>query len=144
GEESSALRAGLLSGLARALVFQGDHERGAIVRTNAISLARTLPDPRPLATTLVRSYWSRGTSSLEEISAMLTEAVEIGEALGDTAIAGEALGWRVPTFIALGDPDSARREIAALRANAEQTAQPWMLHVAEHYGSRLRLLGGRP
>jgi DNA-binding CsgD family transcriptional regulator/tetratricopeptide (TPR) repeat protein len=143
GEESSALRAGLLSGLARALVFQGDHERGAIVRTNAISLARTLPDPRPLATTLVRSYWSRGTSSLEEISAMLTEAVEIGEALGDTAIVAEAMGWRVPTFIALGDLDSARREIAALRANAEQTAQPWMLHVAEHYGSSIALCDGR-
>jgi DNA-binding CsgD family transcriptional regulator len=91
----------------------------------------------------VRSYWSRGTSSLEEILVMLTEAVEIGEALGDTAIVAEAMGWRVPTFIALGDLDSARREIAVLRAYAEQAAQPWMLHIAEHYGSSIALCDGR-
>ena len=34
GDESSELRVGLLGGLARALDFQGDHERGAIVRTS--------------------------------------------------------------------------------------------------------------
>ena len=32
GDESSELRVGLLSGLARALDYQGEHERGAIVR----------------------------------------------------------------------------------------------------------------
>ena len=36
GDEDSGLRVGLLGGLARALDFQGQHERGAIVRTNAI------------------------------------------------------------------------------------------------------------
>ena len=38
---------------------------------------------------------------------------------------------------------SARREVAALRATAEQTAQPFMLHVAEHYGSAIALCDGR-
>ena len=33
GDESSALRVGLLGGLARALDFQGEHERGAVVRS---------------------------------------------------------------------------------------------------------------
>jgi DNA-binding CsgD family transcriptional regulator/tetratricopeptide (TPR) repeat protein len=142
-EDSPALRAGLLSGLGRALVFQGDHERGAIVRTNAVALARGLRDPIPLAKTLVRSYWSRGTSSLDEILAMLTEALDLGEELGDTEIVAEAMAWRVPTFVALGDLEAARREVAALLATAEQTAQPFMLHVAEHYGSSIALCDGR-
>ena len=34
GEEDSSLRVGLLGGLARALDFQGDHVRGAVVRTH--------------------------------------------------------------------------------------------------------------
>ena len=46
GEEDSELRVGLLSGLARALDFQGRRERGAIVRTSAIAMARRLDDQR--------------------------------------------------------------------------------------------------
>ena len=93
---------------------------------------------------LVRSYWSRGTSSLDEILAMLTEAVDLGEELGDTEILAEAMAWRVPTFVALGDIESARREVATLLATAEQTAQPFMLHVAEHYGSAHRAVRRAP
>ena len=142
-DESSELRVGLLSGLARALDYQGDHERGAIVRTNAVAMARRLDDRTGLARTLVRSYWSRGTSSLAEILEMLTEAKALGEELGNTEIVAEAMGWRVPAFVALCDLDSARREAAALRATAEQTAQPFMLHVAEHYSSAIALCDGR-
>ena len=57
-------------------------------------------DRAGLATVLVRSYWSRGTSSLEEILAMLTEARDLAEELGDTEIRAEAMAWRVPTFVA--------------------------------------------
>ena len=42
---------------------------------SAIAMARRLDDRAGLATVLMRSYWSRGTTSLEEILAMLTEAV---------------------------------------------------------------------
>ena len=51
---------------------------------------------------------TRGTSSLDEILAMLTEARELGEELGNTEIRAEAMAWRVPTFVALCDLDSAR------------------------------------
>jgi DNA-binding CsgD family transcriptional regulator len=143
GEEDSGLRVGLLSGLARALDFQGDHERAAIVRTSAIAMIRRLRDPAGLATVLVRAYWSRGTNSLEEILAMLTEAAAIGDELGDTEIRAEAMSWRVPAFVALGDIASARDDVAALQATAEQTAQPFMLHVAAHYGAAIALSDGR-
>ena len=49
----------------------------------------------------------------------------------------------MPTFVVLGDIDSARREVASLRETAEGTAQPFMLHVAEHYGSAIALGDGR-
>ncbi|MGZ4168928.1 MAG: hypothetical protein ACXVSA_19575, partial [Solirubrobacteraceae bacterium] len=105
GEESSELRVGLLSGLARSLDYQGEHERGAIVRRSAVAMARRLDDRTGLATTLVRSYWSRGTSSLAEILEMLTEAKAIGEELGNTELIAEAMAWRVPAFVALSDLD---------------------------------------
>jgi DNA-binding CsgD family transcriptional regulator len=143
GEASSEIRVGLLSGLARALDFQGDHERAEVVRTSAIGMARRSGDRAGLATVLMRAYWSRGKNSLEEILAMLTEAAAIGEELGNTEIRAEALSWRVPTFVALGDIGAARREVNALQETAEQTAQPFMLHVAAHYGAAMALCDGR-
>jgi DNA-binding CsgD family transcriptional regulator/tetratricopeptide (TPR) repeat protein len=143
GDDDSELRVGLLSGLARALDFQGQRERGAVVRTSAVSMARRLGDRAGLATVLARSYWSRGTTSLGEILEMVTEAKYLGEQLGSTEIRAEAMAWRVPAFVALCDLESARREVAALRDTAERTAQPFMLHVAEHYGSALALHDGR-
>jgi DNA-binding CsgD family transcriptional regulator/tetratricopeptide (TPR) repeat protein len=142
GEESEELRIGLLAGLARALDFQGERERGAIVRESAVALARGHGDSAGLARVLVRSYWARGTTPLEEILAMLTEARDLAEELGDAEIHTEAMAWRVPTFVALGDLESARVEVAAQREMAERAAQPFMRHVAEHYGSAIALCDG--
>jgi DNA-binding CsgD family transcriptional regulator/tetratricopeptide (TPR) repeat protein len=142
-DESSALRVGLLGGLARALDFRGEHERGANVRTQAIAMARRVQDHAGLAAVLTHSYWSRGTRPLEEVLDMLTEARDLGDELGNTEIRAEAMTKRVLAFVALCDLDSARGEIAALRETAEQTAQPFMLHVADHYGSAIALCDGR-
>jgi DNA-binding CsgD family transcriptional regulator/tetratricopeptide (TPR) repeat protein len=143
GDEDSSLRVLLLAGLARGLDFRGDHERGRIVRANAIAMARQLDDRRGLATVLMRSYWALGASRLEEVRDMLTEARDLGDELGDTEIRVEAMAWRVPAFVALGDMPAARREVVLLRETAEQTAQPFMIHVAEHYGSAIALGDGR-
>jgi DNA-binding CsgD family transcriptional regulator len=143
GDESSELRVGLLGGLARALDFQGQHERGAVVRTSAIGMARELEDHLGLAGVLSRSYWSRGTTSLEEILEMLTEARDLGVQLGNTEVRAEAMAWRVPAFVALCDLESARREVAELLEIADQTAQPFMIHVVHHYASALALCDGR-
>ena len=91
GDGNSTLRVGLLAGLARALDFQGDYTRGAIVRTNAVAMARHPQDRVGLATVLMRSYWSLGASSLEEILEMLTEARDLGEELGNTEVRAEAM-----------------------------------------------------
>lgn len=142
GEESEELRIGLLAGLARALDFQGERERGAIVHESAVALARGREDRAGLAKVLVRSYWARGTTPLEEILSMLTEARDLAEELGDVETRTEAMAWRAPTFVALGDLESARMEVAAQREMAKRAAQPFMRHVAEHYGSAIALCDG--
>ncbi len=142
GEESEELRIGLLAGLTRALDFRGERERAAIVRENAVALARRREDRAALAKVLVRSYWGRGTTPLEEILSMLTEARDLAEEMGDAETHTEAMAWRAPTFVALGDLESARLEVAAQREMAERAAQPFMQHVAEHYGSAIALCDG--
>jgi len=142
GEHESQLSVELLGSLARALDGQGEHERGAIVRANAIELARRLGDRAGLATVLVRSYWSRGATPIEQILKMLTEARAISEELGDTELQAEAMSWRAPAFVAIADIPAARSEAAQLRRMAEITRQTFNLHVAEHYGAAIALSDG--
>jgi DNA-binding CsgD family transcriptional regulator len=143
GEHESELSVELLSGLARALDGQGEHKRGAIARANAIELARRLRHRAGLATVLVRSYWSRGATPIDEILEMLTEARAISEELGDMELQAEAMSWRVPAFVAIADIPAARSEAAQLRRMAEITRQPFILHVAEHYGAAIALSDGQ-
>jgi DNA-binding CsgD family transcriptional regulator/tetratricopeptide (TPR) repeat protein len=141
-DSSDELRIRLLAGLSRALNFAGERERGALVRDNAIALARRYEDRAGLAKVLVGAYWARGTTPLEEILSMLTEARDLGQELGDVEMQTDAMAWRAPTFVALSDLDSARAEVVVLREMAERTAQPFMHHVAEHYGSAIALCDG--
>jgi DNA-binding CsgD family transcriptional regulator len=143
GEDDSELRVGLLSGLARALDKQGRQDRAARVRDAAIAMARRLGDRTGLATVLMRSAWSRGRTPVHEVLAMLREAEQLGAELGDTDILAEAIAWQVPTLLAACDLDGARRVSAVLRETAERTAQPFMIHVAEHHGAAIALCDGR-
>jgi DNA-binding CsgD family transcriptional regulator/tetratricopeptide (TPR) repeat protein len=142
GDGDVELRIGLLAGLARGLSIAGDPARGAVVRGNAIALAREHGDRRSLARVLTRSYWARGTTALEEMLEMLTEGRDLAGEMGDIETQTEAMGWRVPTLVALCDLDSAWDEIAAVLEMAERTAQPFMNHIAEHYGSAIALCRG--
>jgi DNA-binding CsgD family transcriptional regulator/tetratricopeptide (TPR) repeat protein len=142
-EEPSQLRVGVLGGLARALQIRGEHSRGAAVRTEAVAMARAIGDRAALATVLAGSFWSRGTSSPEQVLEWLTEARDIAAELGDEDLRAEAMNWRVAALLSLCDVDAARRELAAVHATAERTAQPFHLHVAEHCGSAIALCDGR-
>ncbi len=143
GDDDSELRVGALSGLARALANRGDHERAGVVRTNAIAMARRLGDRRGLATILMRSHWAGGSSTLEEIREMLSEAHELAQELDDIEIQAESVQWRVAVLIALGDLDAAQRDLDTVLALAEQMRQPFIFHVAEHYGAAIALAQGR-
>ena len=142
-EDDSTLRVGLLSGLARTLEFEGASAQGKVVREEAIAMARRLDDRQGLATVLMRAYWARSTLSLREILAMLTEACELAEQIGDIDIQAEAMEWRVATLLALGEIEAAREGVAVVLEMAQQMRQPFILHVAEHYLSSLALFEGR-
>jgi DNA-binding CsgD family transcriptional regulator/tetratricopeptide (TPR) repeat protein len=141
--EDSRLRVGLLASLARALEFEGDSDRAAVVRANAIAMARRIDDWPGLATVLRGIYWARATTSLAEALEMLGEARDLAGALGDVEGQAEATQWRVPALMALGEIATANEELAVAHDMARHTRQPFILHVAEHYRSALALLEGR-
>ncbi len=142
GEGDSPLRVLVLAGLSRANVDQGDHARGALVRESAIEMARRVGEKRSLAQVLVLGHRARGTSTLEELLDQLTEARDIGEELGDSEMIAQAMGWRVPTYMALSDLGSARRETLELLAVGGRVGRPFMLHIAEQYRAAIALSEG--
>jgi DNA-binding CsgD family transcriptional regulator len=142
GELGAELRVSLLGGLARALDFQGERERGARERDEAIKLARSSGDRRGLGTLLAAAYWSRGTTSVEQIYDMLVEARAIGDELDDDELRAEAVSWTVPALVALCDHDAARATLVHLFETARRVNEPFRFHVAEHYASALALCDG--
>jgi DNA-binding CsgD family transcriptional regulator len=140
--DDSELRALVLSGLARALELRGESSRAALARDESIAMSRRRSDPRTLGATLATAYWSRGSSTNEEIVRMLLEARDIGRELEDVEIEGEALSWLVPSYVVLCDHDAARESLGLLFGVARRLSEPFLLHVAEHYGAALALCDG--
>ena len=140
--EDSRLRVGLLASLARALEFEGNSDRAAVAREEAIAMARRIDDRPGLATVLTGIYWARATTSLAEALEMLGEARDLAEEMGDVEGQAEATQWRVSAWMALGEIVPARKELAIALEMAQSTRQPFMLHVTEHYRSALALLEG--
>jgi DNA-binding SARP family transcriptional activator/DNA-binding CsgD family transcriptional regulator len=139
----SALRVRVLAGLALALAAQGDHLRGAVVRANAIEMARRIDDHQGLATVLMHAYWARGDTPLEDILGMLTESRDVAARIADIEIHAQAMEWRGLALIALGDIEAAREELAKVTETAKRARQPYILYIAEQYGSALALMEGR-
>jgi DNA-binding CsgD family transcriptional regulator len=146
--QDSTLRVGLLAGLARTLLLEGDLPRGKVVRESAIAMARRIDDRRGLATGLMRAglmraYWAGGTLSLPEILESLGEACALAAEIGDVEIQAEAMVWRVSALLALGEIETARQELAVVHEMARRIRQPFILHATEHHGSAVALLEGR-
>ena len=142
-ERDSDLRVMVLSGLARACAFVGQHDRSAALRHEAVEMARRLDDRPALATVLMRSYWAKGSTPMDEILAMLTESRDLAAELGDTELQAEAMEWRISALIALGNLEAARTELAIVHDMASRVGQPFIIHVAEHYLSAIALCDGR-
>ncbi len=142
GEEESTLRIGLLSALARVLTYRGDHGRAAIVYANAVEMARRLGDRRGLAILLTRAYLILGTSTLEVVPEMLTEARALSDELGEREVQDDVIGWRVVAWIALGELEAARRDLAEFFARADRVKVPFWRFAAEQMGSAIALCDG--
>jgi DNA-binding CsgD family transcriptional regulator len=142
GGAESTLRVGLLSALVRVLSYRGDPGRAELTRSNAIEMARRLGDQRGLATLLARAYSARGTSTLEQVAEMLTEARALGDELDDLEIQSHALGWRAATWIALGELEAARRDLAEFIKLSDRGKQPFWSFAAEQFASAIALCEG--
>jgi DNA-binding SARP family transcriptional activator/DNA-binding CsgD family transcriptional regulator len=142
GDRRSLLQARVLGRLARALDKRGSTARGSVVRAKAVEMAREVGDPAALAFVLSNTYWARDIPR-ERVLEMVTEARSLAEQASDLELRAEAMNYRVATLVELCDIDSAGREAAAARANADQVGQPFHLHVAEHDGSAIALCQGR-
>jgi predicted ATPase len=94
GPGDSPLKARALAWLSRALAYSGAWRRAAGAREEAVAMARRLGDPRAVAAALLQAWIARGTLPLEEALAMLTQARELGEELGDVP--------DVPKVVAVG------------------------------------------
>ena len=73
---------------------------------------------------------------------MLTEASALAHELGDLEIQSDATGWRAVTWIALGDLDAARRDLAEFFELPNRARQPFVSFVAEQIGSAIALCEG--
>jgi DNA-binding SARP family transcriptional activator/DNA-binding CsgD family transcriptional regulator len=142
-DAESALRVHVLVALSDALATQGDHPRSAVVRTNAIAMARRIDDRHGLASVLAHSYWARGTAALEDVVEMLTESQDLAAELGDVDLQAEATEWKVIALMPLGKIEAARHELTAVTATAQRVRQPFILYIAEQLSAALALLEGR-
>jgi DNA-binding CsgD family transcriptional regulator len=140
--DDSELRARVFGGLARSLELVGERARAALARDESISMSRRLGDRRSLGATLAQSYWSRGSSTNEEVNRMLLEARALGHELDDLELQGEALSWLVPSYVVLCNHDAAAASLAQLLGIARRLSQPFLSHVAEHYAAALALCDG--
>ena len=129
---------------ARALDMQGDARAGAIVARRAIALARRLGDRAGLATVL------------DALLLVARGDLARGDPRDAHRGAGDGRGARRHRDPGRGDlvaragvrgrsatSTSRAREVVSLLEIAQMTAQPFMLHVAEHYGSAIALADGR-
>ena len=73
---------------------------------------------------------------------MLTEACAVADELGDLEIQSDARGWRAVTWIALGELDAARRDLAEFFELPNRARQPFVSFAAEHIGSAIALCEG--
>jgi class 3 adenylate cyclase/DNA-binding CsgD family transcriptional regulator/tetratricopeptide (TPR) repeat protein len=143
GPGDSSLKARTLAWLSRALAYSGAWARAARAREEAVAMARRLGDHQALAAALLQAWIARGTLPLKEVLAMLTEARELGEELGDPELVAGARAWAIVALFELCDLEGARRETQQLRRAAEQTRQPFPMYTAELHGSAIALCDGR-
>jgi DNA-binding CsgD family transcriptional regulator len=130
GEGDSPLKARVLGGLARALVFAGSFERSSPIDQQAIAMARRVGDMATLAATLRARYFTRWRpEDAGERLATANEVLSIAEAIGDKDMAVEAYAWRLVGLMEHGDIEAVDAQLATHRHLAEELRQPFYIYV---------------
>jgi DNA-binding CsgD family transcriptional regulator len=139
-----ALRARLLGGLARAVYFAGDRQRGRAVAENAVAMARRNGDPAALAYAMAAKRIAiSGPDGIDERLHVATELKQLARTAGDYPLLLEGSYWRARTLLELGDVAGADAEIDAYTRIVTQLRQPRYLSDAEAFRLIRAMLEGR-
>ena len=131
---------------ARARVPGRGADRRATSASEAIAMARRIDDRHGLAGVLMGSYWARATTDLDDDprDARPRRATS-AEQIGDIEVQAEAMEWRIAALMALGRDRRGRAGSWRVALGmAQDTRQPFILHVAEHYELGARAARGAP
>jgi len=121
----SALRARVVLGLGRALIYEARPERCRALVDNALAIARRVGDPHALAMALfAKHFLSMGPGDLRERRPILDEAIELAEAGHLRGVAFASRVSLVHDLLESGDVVSAEREIDRLARHPELPRLP--------------------
>jgi tetratricopeptide (TPR) repeat protein len=117
GEQDSILRARVLGGLARALLFTGVLDQATTYARQAVEVARRVGDPSVLAFNLhVLLLFPGRPEETEERLMYATEMVPLAQEANEEELVLYAYGWRQLLLFELGDIEAAESTIEAGRS----------------------------
>ncbi len=144
GEPDDATTARLLAALARELSHgPGDRARAGPISDRAVTLARQLRDPGPLAICLFARHdamWAPGSAELR--LGVLDEMGRAADSARDHALSLEALFGRFVALLELGDP-AAYTVFLRVTEAAQRLGQPHYRWIVQSRRAALALLSGR-
>ncbi|WP_084687807.1 helix-turn-helix transcriptional regulator [Paraburkholderia oxyphila] len=140
----STAKAQLLSSLARALIFSGEDAQAAIVREQAVAMARRSGDTGALVSTLastlsIRWQPERSAQRLRDID----EALHLAEAAGDVLRALDVQAWQLFELMELGDLSTWAVRLDQFECRAAELRQPFVRYVVATSRATFALLEGR-
>jgi hypothetical protein len=142
-EQDSTLRARVTGRLADQLTFAGSRERAAELAAEGVAMARRTGDAGALSDVLRDAHWATWhPDNLEDRLASASEIVTLALDAGETAIAAQALGWRVSALLELGDRDAADEDYGTVSRLAEERRQPYLVWQAAVQRAMRALLDG--
>ena len=132
GEEDSALRSHLLSGLAQELYWIDAAGRSNDLGLEALEMARRVGDARALSAALVRRQFT-GVVGPDQVRRRLREAGEmhdLAKSLNDRELELRAHLYRLAVRLGLGDIQGVDADLAAMDRLARELRQPqWVWNV---------------
>jgi tetratricopeptide (TPR) repeat protein len=144
GPADSALRARVVLGLGRALLYEADPGRQRALLAEALAIARRVGDAQALATALHAQHFRLlGPTDLRERIAIITEAIDLAERAHAGTVAFASRTSLVHDLLESCDIVSAEREIEVLARDAEQTRLPLHRWIVAVLRASLAISSGR-
>ena len=140
----SALKAQLLSSLARALIFSGEDAQAVRVEQQAVAMARRSGDTPALIATLLATASARWQPerSAERLR-NIDEAARLAQDSGDALREIEALSWRLFELMEHGDPQAWLALLVLYERRAAEMRQPFFQYIAATARAAHALFEGR-